>query len=139
MWTAFHVPTTVFRGSLDRDNARISLYDTTPGGSGHSEQVFEWYVTAALCSRTVPSTSSHLTLWNIHSVEELWERALDVVSQCPCEHGCNTCIFLSGCAEYNAVSQEHMNMHLFSLGNGFAGSMQAWCNCAIAIPFCNYP
>jgi ATP-dependent helicase YprA (DUF1998 family) len=47
--------------------ARIFLYDTTPGGIGIAEKVFE-------------------------NCEELWRRALETLKSCGCASGCPSCV-----------------------------------------------
>jgi ATP-dependent helicase YprA (DUF1998 family) len=48
-------------------SARVFLYDTTPGGIGIAEKVFE-------------------------SCEELWQRALTTLKHCQCTTGCPSCV-----------------------------------------------
>ena len=60
-------PAVVFPNLVDGDtNVRVYLYDTTPNGIGISEKVFT-------------------------RVEDLWEKALELVEACQCESGCPSC------------------------------------------------
>ena len=44
----------------------------------------------------------HCNLISCPSLDQLWAVALKCVAECECERGCNSCIYLSGCDNYNA-------------------------------------
>jgi DEAD/DEAH box helicase domain-containing protein len=60
----------------DTDTAQIFIYDGFPGGVGISEQGF----------RELPA---------------LWQATYEVISQCPCEGGCPSCIQSPKCGNNN--------------------------------------
>ena len=60
----------------DTGHAQIFIYDAYPGGIGIAEKGFEL-------------------------IEELWQAALDVISECPCQEGCPSCIQSPKCGNNN--------------------------------------
>ena len=60
----------------DTGRPQVFIHDGHPGGVGVAEQGFE-------------------------IIEELWRATLDVVSQCPCESGCPSCIQSPKCGNNN--------------------------------------
>lgn len=60
----------------DTGKAQIFIYDAYPGGIGIAEKGFEL-------------------------LEELWEATLKVISECPCEEGCPSCIQSPKCGNNN--------------------------------------
>ncbi|MBI2850886.1 MAG: DUF1998 domain-containing protein [Chloroflexi bacterium] len=60
----------------DTDQPQIFIYDAYPGGIGIAEKGYE-------------------------IIEQLWQAALDVISECPCESGCPSCIQSPKCGNNN--------------------------------------
>ncbi|MFH0846792.1 MAG: Zn-binding domain-containing protein, partial [Chloroflexota bacterium] len=60
----------------DTGKAQIFIYDAYPGGIGIAEKGYE-------------------------IINELWQATLQVVSECPCEDGCPSCIQSPKCGNNN--------------------------------------
>jgi DEAD/DEAH box helicase domain-containing protein len=60
----------------DTGRAEIFIYDAYPGGIGIAEKGYEL-------------------------VEQLWQAALDVITECPCEEGCPSCVQSPKCGNNN--------------------------------------
>ena len=60
----------------DTRKAQVFIYDAYPGGTGIAEKGYEL-------------------------IEQLWEATLQVVSECPCQDGCPSCIQSPKCGNNN--------------------------------------
>jgi len=71
----------------DTGRAQVFIYDAYPGGVGISEKGYEL-------------------------IKDLWQATLDVVSACPCEEGCPSCIQSPKCGNNNNPLDKQAALHI---------------------------
>jgi DEAD/DEAH box helicase domain-containing protein len=71
----------------DTGRAQVFIYDAYPGGVGISEKGYEL-------------------------IKDLWQATLDVVSACPCEEGCPSCIQSPKCGNNNKPLDKQAALHI---------------------------
>jgi DEAD/DEAH box helicase domain-containing protein len=68
---------------------KLWIYDTTTGGSGATEQIYEGF-------------------------EEFVRGAIKFASACPCDNGCPRCTTVNGCGQRNVALNKLMGLKLLS-------------------------